>query len=131
MRESNLCCLLKTDQLLLSWIMSSISAEILSLVVDSNSSYELWKNLEEQFRSKTVAKKVHLKMMWNNLKKGSITMIEYFGQHRAVTDELALVGSPVSNLDFITYLISALVQSYYSVFAYIEVKMIKMSINEA
>lgn len=111
--------------------MSSISVEILSLVVDSNSSYELWKNLEEQFRSKTVAKKVHLKMMWNNLKKGSITMIEYFGKHRAVTDELALVGSLVSNLDFITYLISALGQSYYSVFVYIEVKMIKMSINEA
>lgn len=35
------------DQLLFSWIMSSISVEILSLVVSSKTSFELWKNLEK------------------------------------------------------------------------------------
>ena len=59
----------RQDQLLLSWLMSSISVEILSLVVNSNSSNELWTNIEEQFRSETGAKKVHLKMLLNNLKK--------------------------------------------------------------
>lgn len=39
----------RQDQLLLSWLMSSICVEILSLMVNSNSSHELWTNLEEQF----------------------------------------------------------------------------------
>ena len=37
----------RQDQLLLSWIMSSMSLEILSLVVSSQTTLELWKNLEK------------------------------------------------------------------------------------
>ena len=101
--------------MLLSWLTSSISVEILSLVVNSNSSHELWTNIEEQFGSKTGAKKVHMKMLLNNLKKGSMTITEYFSKLKAVSDELALAGSPVTNLDFITHLISGLGQPYYPV----------------
>ena len=41
----------KQDQMLLSWLLSSISIEILSLVVNSKTSYELWSSLEQQFGS--------------------------------------------------------------------------------
>ena len=98
----------RQDQLLLSWLMLSISVEILSLVVNSNSANELWINIEEQFGSETGAKKVHLKMLLNNLKKGSMTITEYFSKLKAVNDELTLAGSPVTNLDFMTHLISGL-----------------------
>ncbi|KAH9646728.1 retrovirus-related pol polyprotein from transposon RE1 [Citrus sinensis] len=121
----------RQDQLLLSWLMSSISVEILSLVVNSNSSNELWTNIEEQFGSETGAKKVHLKMLLNNLKKGSMTITEYFSKLKAVSDELALAGIPVTNLDFITPLICGLGQPYYPVVVYIEANMLKMSVNEA
>ncbi|KAH9682619.1 retrovirus-related pol polyprotein from transposon RE1 [Citrus sinensis] len=121
----------KQDQMLLSWLLSSISIEILSLVVNSKTSYELWSSLEQQFGSETAAKKVHLKMMLNNLKKGSMTMTEYFSKLKSVTDELAIAGSPVSSLDFITHLISGLGQPYYPVVVYIEANVLKMSINEA
>ena len=50
----------RQDQLLLSWIMSSMSLEILSLVVSSQTTLELWKKLEKQFGSESMAKKVHL-----------------------------------------------------------------------
>lgn len=59
----------RNDQLLLIWLMSSISIEILSLVVNSQTLLELWTNLEQQFGSETFAKKIHLKMMLNILKK--------------------------------------------------------------
>ena len=111
--------------------MSSISVEILSLVVNSNSSHELWTNIEEQFGYETGAKKVHLKMLLNNLKKGSMTITEYFSKLKVVSDELALAGSPVTNLDFITHVISRLGQPYYPVVVYIEANMLKMSMNEA
>lgn len=77
----------KQDQILMSWLLSCISVEILSLGVTSKTSHKLWTSLEQQFGSETAAKKVHLKIMLNNLKKGSISMIEYFSKLRSVTDE--------------------------------------------
>ncbi|KAH9699266.1 retrovirus-related pol polyprotein from transposon RE1 [Citrus sinensis] len=117
--------------MLLSWLMSSISLEILSLVVNSKTSLELWISLEQQFGSETFAKKVHLKIMLNNLRKGAMSMTEFFGKLKTVTDELVVAGSPVSSLDFLTHLISGLGQPYYPVVVYIEANLAKMSINEA
>ena len=57
--------------------MSSISIEILSLVVNSQTSHELWTNLEQQFGPETFAMEIHLKMMLNILKKGSLSVIEF------------------------------------------------------
>ena len=85
-----------------------------------------------------MAKKAHLKMMLSNLRKGSMTITEYFAKLRAVTNKLALTGSPVSTLDFITHLISRLGQPYYpvvlyikAIVLYIEANMMKIFVNEA
>ncbi|KAH9695298.1 hypothetical protein KPL71_022713 [Citrus sinensis] len=121
----------RKDQMLLSWLMSSINLEILSLVVNSETSLDLWISLEQQFGSETFAKKVHLKMMLNNLKKGSMSMTDFFGKLKTISDELAIAGNPISSLDFITHLISGLGQLYYPVVVYIEANLAKMTINEA
>ncbi|KAH9805863.1 retrovirus-related pol polyprotein from transposon RE1 [Citrus sinensis] len=110
---------------------SSSIEDILSLVVSSKTSFELWKNLEKQFGSESMAKKVHLKMLLSNLRKGSLTMSEYFTKLKSVTDGLALAGSPVHDLDLITHLITGLDQSYYPVVVYIEANMLKMDLSEA
>ena len=121
----------RQDQLILSWIMSSMSVDILSLVVSSKTSFELWKNLEKQFGSESMTKKVHLKILLNNLRKGSLTMSEYFTKLKTVTSGLALAGSPVNDLDLITHLISSLDQSYYLVVVYIKANMLTMDLSEA
>ena len=56
-------------QMILSWFLPPISLEILSIVVKFKTSRELWISLEEQFGYETTIKKVHLKMLLNNLKK--------------------------------------------------------------
>ena len=118
-------------QLLLSWIMSSISLEVLNLVVSSQTSFELWKNLEKQFGSESMAKKVHLKMLLNNLRKGSLLMTKYFTKLRTITDGLALIGNPLSNTYLITHLITGLDHSYYLVIVYIEANMLNIDLSEA
>ena len=121
----------RKDQLLLSWLMSSISIEILSLVVNSETSLELWTSLEQQFGSETSAKKIHLKMMLNDLRKGSMIVIEFFCKLKTIADELAIAGNPISSLDFLTHMISGLGQPYYPVVVYLEANFAKISINEA
>ena len=100
-------------------------------MINSKISHELWSNLEQQFSSETTAKKVHLKMMLNNMIKGSMTITKYFSKLKSVIDELVIAGSSVSSLDFITHLISGLGQPYYPVVVYIEAIVLNMSINEA
>ena len=58
-------------------------------------------------------------------------MIEFFGKLKTITDDLAIAGSPVTSLDFITHLISGLGQPYYPVVVYIEANLAKMTVNEA
>ena len=58
-------------------------------------------------------------------------MTEYFTKLRTISDGLVLAGSPLSNTDLITYLISGLDHSYYPVVVYIEVNMLTMDLSEA
>ena len=117
--------------MLLSWILSSINLEILNLVVNSETSLELWTSLEQQFGSETFAKKVHLKMMLNNLRISSTSMTEFFGKLKTIIDDLAIAGSLISSLDFITHLIFGLGQLHFPVVVYIKANLAKMTINEA
>lgn len=111
--------------------MSLMSLEILNLVVSSQTSYELWKSLERQFRYEFIAKKVHLKMLLSNLKKRSLSIIEYFTKLITFTDNLALARNPLSNIDLITHLITGLDYSYYPVVVYFESNMLTMDLGEA
>ncbi|GAY56084.1 hypothetical protein CUMW_169100 [Citrus unshiu] len=56
---------------------------------------------------------------------------EYFTKLRTISDGLALAGSPLSNIDLITHLITGLDHSYYPVVVYIEANMLTMDLSEA
>ena len=78
-----------------------------------------------------MVKKVYLKMFLNNLRKGSLSMTKYFTKLKTVIDGLALAGSPVSDIDLITHLITGLDHYYYPVVVYIEANMSNMDLSEA
>lgn len=58
-------------------------------------------------------------------------MTEFFGKLKTIIDELAIAGSPITSLDFLTHLISGLGQPYYPMVFYIEANLVKMIVNEA
>ena len=65
-----------------------MSVDILSLMVSSQTSFELWKSLEKQFGYESMVKKVYLKMLLNNLRKGSLSMTKCFTKLKTVIDSL-------------------------------------------
>ena len=69
-------------------------------------------------------------MVINSLRKGSMSMTEFFGKLKAITNELATTCNPVSSLDFLTHLISGLGRPYYVVVVYIEANLGKMTANK-
>lgn len=86
-------------------------------MVDSETSLELWTNLEQS---------LDLKLLLN-----SMSIIDFFGKLKTITDELAIVGNHFSSLDFLTHLISSLGQPYYPLAAYFEANLAKMTVSEA
>lgn len=108
-----------------------MSVDILSLVVSSQTSFELWKSLENQFGSESMVKKIYLKMFLNNLRKCSLSMTNYFTKLKIVIDGLALAGSFVSDIELITHLITGLDHYYYPVVVYIEANMSNMDLSKA
>lgn len=61
---------MKTDQLLLSWMMSSIQQNLLLTVIDCSTSKQLWETLTNMFISQSQARIQTLRMQIQTIKKG-------------------------------------------------------------
>ena len=59
----------KTDKLLQSWMLSSMVDNVLIMVVDCDTSLEIWEKLAEMFMSQSKARYMPLKMQIQTTKK--------------------------------------------------------------
>ncbi|KAK6139417.1 hypothetical protein DH2020_026842 [Rehmannia glutinosa] len=105
----------RQDQLLASWILSSLSDGTLILTVGLSSSKEIWDALEQNFASQTNAKIMQIKMQLTTLKKNGLTMREYLNKMKSCCDLLAIVGDNISERDQVLHIISGLGPEYNSV----------------
>lgn len=122
---------IRTDQLLLSWMFSSIQENLLTSVIHCVSSKELWDSLTRMFVSQTQARIMPLKMQLQTAKKGSMPMTAYFSKMKRLADSLAIVGKPVEHNDLITYILTGLdSQDYESLVTTLLAKGENMSLDE-
>ena len=103
----------KTDQLILNWMMSSIQQNLLTTVIHCSTAKELLDALTSMFISQSQARIMPLKMQIQTLKKGSMSMIDYFAKMKRLSDSLALAGKPVELNDFLQHVLTGLDSSDY------------------
>ncbi|KAL9411198.1 hypothetical protein AB3S75_044900 [Citrus x aurantiifolia] len=121
------------DQILLGWLLSSMSKGIISLVFNLETSLEVWKAVETQFGSQSKSRLLHLRYLMNSTRKDDLKMTDYFIKMKSITDNMAVAGSALSNDDLILHVLSGLGPDYNSVATYItgQVGTGKMNVNEA
>ena len=68
---------IKSDQLLLGWLFSTIEQEVLVQVIHYESSSEVWLSLENLYSQQTVAKSFQLKQQLRSIKKYSLSVKNY------------------------------------------------------
>ncbi|KAL5737446.1 hypothetical protein ACOSP7_030207 [Xanthoceras sorbifolium] len=78
----------KADQLLLSWLFSTLSPAIMGQVTDCPTSFATWSTLERLYSQKSMAKVLQLKHQLQNARKGSLSISEYFLKIKTLGDEL-------------------------------------------
>lgn len=100
------------DQQLLSYLLNSISKDILARVTTLTSSAEVWSALEAMLSAHSMARVTNLRMQLATLKKGSMTTVAYFTKMCAIRDELAAVGKPIEDGEMASHILNGLGYDY-------------------
>ncbi|XP_062093549.1 uncharacterized protein LOC133799561 [Humulus lupulus] len=104
----------KKDRLILSWIYSSLSPEIMAQIVGHTPSHTAWTALQQIYYSSSYARIMQLRLLLQTIKKGSMTMMDYILKVKNLTDQLAAILEKISYHDPLLYLLAGLSSDYYS-----------------
>uniref|UniRef100_A0A6N2LAH9 Uncharacterized protein n=1 Tax=Salix viminalis TaxID=40686 RepID=A0A6N2LAH9_SALVM len=96
------------DQLLLSWIISSISPTLVASLYGLDTSLLAWQSLADRFASQSKSRISHLKRQLQNLQQGSLSCASYLTEAKFLADQLSAVGKPVDDDDLISFVIGGL-----------------------
>ena len=96
------------DQLIMSALLSSLSTEILHLVVDCDTSHSIWQTLEKSFASPSHSRIMQLHGSFQDLRQGDDSVTAFLQRAKVLFDELAAAGRPLSLEDFNLYVFRGL-----------------------
>ncbi|KAK6122801.1 hypothetical protein DH2020_043463 [Rehmannia glutinosa] len=120
----------RQDHILASWILSSLSENILVLMVGLSSSNEIWCVLETNFASQSKAKTLQYKLQLQTTRKGNLSMREYLSKIKTCCDVLASTGNIISPTDQIMHILSGLGSEYDPVMVTITANMESYTIGD-
>jgi len=99
------------DQLLYTWLLSSVSEKLVPIIVKCIHSWEFWHTINEHMSSELKARVTELRQELNNIKKtGYLT--EYLAKIKAIVDSLAEAGDPISEKEHIQAILDGLPEQY-------------------
>ncbi|KAF3793861.1 Retrovirus-related Pol polyprotein from transposon TNT 1-94 [Nymphaea thermarum] len=96
------------DQSLVAYITSTLSEEVLGGVDDDLTALELWSTLATTYSQVSEARFLQLRRQFQDIKRGTRTVLEYLNEIKSVSDQLAAIGHPVSDKDKVQQALSGL-----------------------
>ncbi|KAF3771637.1 hypothetical protein EJ110_NYTH59938 [Nymphaea thermarum] len=103
---------MKQDQLLLSSIISSLSETVLAQVLGLKTSYEVWNALKRSYAAHSRSRIMQLKEQLQGLRKGNLTMDDYFYKAKMLAHQLAVASKLVQEDDLIMHILRGLPREY-------------------
>lgn len=90
------------DQCIRSWLLATVSREVMTEIRDMPHAYQVWQHLAHRFNSDSLARIVDLKRMLTNLHKAeNQSMVDYLRSIKLIADSLSSIHSSISDLDLI------------------------------
>ncbi|KAF3775616.1 hypothetical protein EJ110_NYTH50017 [Nymphaea thermarum] len=87
------------DQSLVAYITYTLSEEVLGGVDNDLTALELWSTLATTYSQVSEARFLQLRRQFQDIKRGTRTILEYLNEIKSVSDQLAAIGHPVSDKD--------------------------------
>ena len=102
------------DQILMIWINSTLSKDLLPLTVGMDDSRSLWQSLERRFAGASRTHVHSLRSKIQTIQKGDSSMSDYLNSLKEISDKLAAAGDPISKSDLVAYTLYGLPDAYES-----------------
>ncbi|KAK6130731.1 hypothetical protein DH2020_035519 [Rehmannia glutinosa] len=101
---------LRRDQLLLSWMLASISESMFGYLTRCSSSAEVWQILSQLFQTQSKARGLQLKFQLQTQKKGDLSIADFILKMRTIADDLHSVGQEIPDDELAMHIFGDLVQ---------------------
>jgi hypothetical protein len=105
------------DQTVLSYLLQSLSSEVLPHVHRIEHAAGVWQALEEMFASQCEAKVTNLRIALANTKKLNMPTPAYLTKMQGIVDELAAAGCMVSTREHVSFILAGLGAPYNALVA--------------
>jgi hypothetical protein len=102
------------DQLVLRFLLNSLSLEILSQVLDMDTTATTWTTINSMFKTASCTKAQHLREKLNDTKKITMTVDQYYTKMKGFAFELSALGKPVGDNELLGYLLHGLDKVEYN-----------------
>ena len=104
----------RLDAVVLQWIYGTISTDLLHTILEPDSTAQTaWDHLKNIFQDNKNSRAVHLEHQLSRTQQADFPTISAYCQHlKMLSDQLANVGSPVSNQRLVLQLVAGLSEGY-------------------
>jgi uncharacterized membrane protein YgcG len=118
------------EQQVLSYLLTSVSRDVLIQVVVLQSAIEGWKHIEGVFASQSRARVINTHMALATTQKGSSNVAEYISKMKTLADDMASIGKKLDDEEFDSYILTGLDSDYDSVVSSIAARTEPISFDE-
>ncbi|KAL9304232.1 hypothetical protein ACSQ67_021495 [Phaseolus vulgaris] len=99
------------DQMLYTWLLSSLSEDLVPIIANCIHSWEVWNTLNEYMASHEKFRTAELRAELKNIKKTGY-LAEYLERIQAIVDSLAEAGDPLTEKEHIQVILEGLPEQY-------------------
>ncbi|WVZ68483.1 hypothetical protein U9M48_017417 [Paspalum notatum var. saurae] len=99
-------------QQVLSYLLLSLSRDILIQVVSIPSAIGVWRAIEGMFTSQSRARAINTRMALATTQKGNLSVAEYVSKMRILVDEMASAGKKLEDEDLVSYILAGLDEEF-------------------
>jgi hypothetical protein len=121
---------LASNQQVFSFILASVSNEILARIATATTAAQAWEKLEEQFTSQTRACAITMCMAQATSRKGSLSITEYLAKMQGLANDMATVRKALDDEDLVQYILSGLDEDYDSLVNSVLAQLIPITVRE-
>ncbi|XP_073360436.1 uncharacterized protein [Aegilops tauschii subsp. strangulata] len=118
------------QQQLQGFLMGSLSREILAQVVTLPTPAEVWQAIHAMFAAQSQAQAINTRIELTNLQKGNMTMAEYLGKIKTLTDEVAYTAAALSDPEIVWKILAGLDMDYNPVVSALAARVEPITVQE-
>ncbi|WVZ68985.1 hypothetical protein U9M48_017854 [Paspalum notatum var. saurae] len=118
------------EQQVLSYLLLSLSREILIQVVSIPTAIGVWQAIKGMFSTQSRARVINTRMALATTVKGSSTVAEYVAKMRGYADEMASAGKKIEDEELVSYILAGLDADFDSLISAVAARVEPITLSE-